>query len=163
MSPLTSPLPLICPACLRWIQLIRARCFHCHWVYVMENSRTFCPMSVKQLFSTGTLKVTLQALYNFRPMKIMHLPQRAWQLAGMLSESMYGQASLRCHILCSNRKQPNCRPLLICVQTDRAKYSQGQAALVYPEGTRFLSLWHSLRLEQRCWNRAARLTNPQPH
>lgn len=56
---------------------------------------------------------------------------------GILPKSIYSKASQPYHILCWNRKQPNCRPLQSSMQTDRAKYIQGQAAPVNPKGTSF--------------------------
>lgn len=76
-------------------------------------------------------------VFHLQSNSVMHLLQRDGLLAGMLPHSIYGRAPQHRHILCWNRKQPNCRSLQISMWTDGSKYIQDRAALLHPEGTRF--------------------------
>lgn len=72
----------------------------------------------------------------------MHPLQRAWLLASTLCESIYDHrklhsAAISCVDTGNSLIADHCRS--VRKLTDRAKYIQGQAALVHPEGTRFFS------------------------
>lgn len=127
-----SPLHLSFPSCLTWIQLIRAQSFHCDSACFME-SNILSPKRTPVVFHLQSNSVLCVILEPWKWCISFRGP--GYWLACSLS--IYGQASQHFHILCWNRKEPNCRPLQICMQTDRAKYIRGRAALLHPEGTRF--------------------------